>query len=540
MGRITAGTDCVTCIARFFRYGLLLAFCAGVAGGNTVQAVARSSAAPAAAHAATAPGTGADTTRPNILWIVADDLGTDLACYGKPLVKTPHLDRLASEGVRYTGMFSVASVCSPSRSSLITGMYPVSINSHQHRASKKDSLAAGIRPIPEYFREQGYFVSNGSSGNRASSGKTDYNFVHDQKELYDGADWSQRAPGQPFFAQIQIKYPHRPFTPDTINPIDPDKVVLPSAYPNTALARKDWALYLETVQLTDRHVGIILQRLENEGLAENTIVFFFGDQGQPHVRAKQFLYDAGIHTPLIVRFPAGKGTAGRDATDEGVAGAEDHRMVSTVDIAAATLGLAGIPLPDHLQGVDFLAADRQPRMYAFSMRDRCDEAVDRIRSVRSERFKYIRNFYPERPYTQFSAYKKSNYPVLTQLEIMYCEGGLDENQRQFMADKRPAEELYDVIADPHELRNLALLPGYRDTLVHYREVLDGWLAEADHGVYPEPASEIAQAEKLMQEIFAREMAEKGLSADASDRELLSYWERSLLGTDSKQSGQNRK
>lgn len=503
---------------RFIFFGLLLT----LFGGAITQA------RPAAARASAASETAADTTRPNILWIVADDLGTDLACYGTSLVKTPHLDRLASEGVRYTGMFSVASVCSPSRSSLITGMYPVSINSHQHRASRKDSLAAGIRPIPEYFREQGYFVSNGSSGNPKSFGKTDYNFVHDQQELYDGADWSQRAPGQPFFAQIQIKYPHRPFTPDTINPIDPDKVVLPPTYPNTALARKDWALYLETVQLTDRHVGAILQRLEDEGLAENTIVFFFGDQGQPHVRAKQFLYDAGIHTPLIVRFPAGMRAAGRATT-----GAKDHRMVSTVDIAATTLGLAGIPLPDHLQGVDFLAADRQPRRYAFSMRDRCDEAVDRIRSVRSERFKYIRNFYPERPYTQFSAYKKSNYPVLTQMEIMYREGGLDENQRQFMADKRPAEELYDVIADPHELRNLALQPGYADTLAHYREVLDGWLAEADHGVYPEPASEIAQAQKLMQEIFAREMAEKGLSADVSDREFLSYWERKLLGGDGK-------
>src|SRR5690606_14000646 len=200
------------------------------------------------------------------------------------------------------------------------------------------------RAIPEYFRDQGYFVTNGSSGNRTSRGKTDYNFVHNPKKLFDDADWSQRAPGQPFFAQIQIKYPHRPFTPDTINSIDPDKLVLPPTYPNTALARKDWALYLETVQLTDRHVGAILQRLEDEGLAENTIVFFFGDQGQPHVRAKQFLYDAGIHTPLIVRFPAGMRAAGRAA-----AGAEDHRMVSTVDIAATTLGLAGIPLPDHLQ-----------------------------------------------------------------------------------------------------------------------------------------------------------------------------------------------
>src|SRR5690606_21754637 len=402
MGRITAGTDCVTCIARFFRYGLLLACNAGAASGNAVHAVAMTEQPQAAG-------------RPNILWIVADDLGTDLACYGTPLVKTPHLDGLASEGVRYTGMFSVASVCSPSRSSLITGMYPVSINSHQHRASRKDSLAAGIRPIPEYFREQGYFVSNGSSGNPKSFGKTDYNFVHDQQELYDGADWSQRAPGQPFFAQIQIKYPHRPFTPDTINPIDPDQVVLPPAYPNTALARKDWALYLETVQLTDRHVGAILQRLEDEGLAENTIVFFFGDQGQPHVRAKQFLYDAGIRTPLIVRFRKGNHPVGM------APGTIDHRLVSTVDIAATTLALAGIPLPAQLQGVDFLATDREPRHYTFSMRDRCDETVDRIRAVRSSRFKYIRNFYPERPYTQFNGYDMANCPVHKQMEVLYAE-----------------------------------------------------------------------------------------------------------------------
>ena len=465
-------------------------------------------------------GGNASGARPNILWIVADDLGTDLACYGTPLVKTPHLDRLASEGVLYTNLFGVASVCSPSRSSLVTGMYPVSINSHQHRPGHKDSLPSGIRPISEYLREQGYFVSNGSSGHSETFGKTDYNFAHDPRRLYDGSDWSQRAPGQPFFAQIQIKYPHRPFAGDSINPIDPDKVVLPPNYPNTALARKDWALYLETVQLTDRHVGAILQRLEEEGLADNTIVFFFGDQGRPHVRAKQFLYDAGIHTPLIVRSPRHQATAGT----------KDHRLVSTVDIAATTLALAGLPIFDHIQGVDFLDDDREPRSYVFSMRDRCDETVDRIRSVRSQRFKYIRNFYPDRSYTQANAYKRANYPMLAQMRVMYREGRLNENQLPFMGDKRPAEELYDIQADPHELHNLAALPAARDTLARYRELMDTWLAEADHGVYPEPAEEIAHAQKLMAGIFARDMAKMGLPAAADDRELLSYWERTLLGT----------
>ena len=461
----------------------------------------------------------ANTERPNILWIVADDLGTDLGCYGTSLVQTPYLDKFASESILYSNLFSVGAVCSPSRSALVTGMYPVSINSHQHRPRERDTLPTGIQPISAYFRAQGYFVTNGSSGNPKSYGKTDYNFAHNQRELHDGSDWSQRKPGQPFFAQIQIKYPHRPFTADSINPVNPDKVVLPPYYPNTALARKDWALYLETVQLTDRHVGAILQRLEDEGLAENTIVFFFGDQGQPHVRAKQFLYDAGIHTPLMVRLPGKKATAGT----------QDHRIVSTVDIAATTLALAGISIPEHIQGVNFLDDMRSPRTYAFSMRDRCDEAVDRIRSVRSMRFKYIRNFYPERPYTQFSAYKKANYPVLTQMQVFYREGKLDENQSLFMADKRPEEELYDVQADPHELRNLAFRSEYQGTLMHYRTILDQWLADADYGVYPESEEDIAHAQELMKKNFKDEMVKKGLKTNISDREFLAYWERLLLG-----------
>src|SRR5690606_3413873 len=210
-------------LGRRLRRGLLAALCGG----------AYLLAGPAGANVPSPYGS-ADTGRPNILWIVADDLGTELACYGTPRVLTPNLDRLAAEGVRYMHLFSVTPVCSPSRSSLITGMYPVSINSHQHRTSHRDSLPADIRAIPEYFRDQGYFVTNGSSGNRTSRGKTDYNFVHNPKKLFDDADWSQRAPGQPFFAQVQIKYPHRPFTPDTIHPIDPDSVELPPTYPNTA------------------------------------------------------------------------------------------------------------------------------------------------------------------------------------------------------------------------------------------------------------------------------------------------------------------
>ena len=188
--------------------------------------------------------------RPNILWIVADDLSTNLGCYGDSLVYTPNLDKLAREGVRYVNFYTVAAVCSPSRSTLITGMYPVSIEAHQHRTRYKKPLPEGIEPITKYFREAGYFTCNGDFRNSEKPGKTDYNFVADS--IFDGTDW---------------------------------------------------ALYLETIQILDIEVGKVMKRLEEENLLDNTIIFFFGDQGSPHVRAKQFMYDGGINTPIIIRLP---------------------------------------------------------------------------------------------------------------------------------------------------------------------------------------------------------------------------------------------
>ncbi|MEM9986689.1 MAG: sulfatase-like hydrolase/transferase, partial [Bacteroidota bacterium] len=211
-------------------------------------------------------------TKPNILWINADDLGRELACYGHPVVQTPNIDRLAKQGVRYTNAYANTPVCSPSRSSLITGAYPTAINCQDHRTINMTELPNGIRPITKYFREAGYFVSNGSGLDMSKSGKRDYNFVPDI--IYEGSDWSQRADGQPFFAQVQIKYPHRTFVNSSSHPIDPDEVVLPGCYLDHPLLRADWARYLESVQACDSIVGYILDRLEEEGLAENTIVFF--------------------------------------------------------------------------------------------------------------------------------------------------------------------------------------------------------------------------------------------------------------------------
>ena len=457
------------------------------------------------------------TVRLNILWIVADDLGTDLGAYGDSLVHTPNLDRLAQQGILYTNHYTVTAVCSPSRSAVITGMYPVSIGAHQHRTYYKDSLPDPVRPITEYFHEAGYFVSNGSFQDRDKYGKTDYNFIHSNEDLYDGTDWRQRAEGQPFFAQVQIFYPHRPFLRDPSHPVDADQVKLPPYYPDHPIARQDWALYLETVQYVDQEVGKVLQRLEDDGLADNTIVFFFGDQGRPHVRAKQFLYDPGTHTPLIIRQPALSG------------GQTDNQLVSNVDLAPTAMELAGITVPDYMQGQNF-SESASPRDYVFTMRDRRDGTVDRIRAVRTKDYKYIRNFYPERAYTQFNGYKKYRYPVLTLMQVMHKNGELTPAQAHFMADTRPAEELYYLDDDPYEINNLADDPADQDKLIELRQVLDEWLAEVDTATYPEDSAAIAYAQQDMQRSFEERMKKYGLTHEVSDEDYLRYWEGQLTPT----------
>jgi arylsulfatase A-like enzyme len=458
-----------------------------------------------------------ESAKPNILWIIADDLGTDLACYGTLLVKTPNLDQLATEGTRFTNLFTVCAVCSPSRSALVTGMYPVSINCHQHRTYFKKPLPEGIRPVTEYFREAGYFVCNGSVTDINRPGKQDYNFV--AENIYDGTDWRQRSTGQSFFAQIQIHGPHREFQRDPQNPVNADSIKLPPYYPDHPLARQDWALYLENIQIVDRQVGEILKRLDDDGLADSTVVFFFGDQGRPHVRAKQFLYDGGIRTPLIIRWPG-------HIDPEKV----DNRLISNIDLPVASMVLAGIEPPGYIHGIDFLSTADPVRDAIFAMRDRRDETVDRIRCVRTEKYKYIRNFYPEQSYTQFNAYKKHQYPVLTLMQVLNKRGELDPVQARFMAPNRPAEELYDLLNDPFEINNLAENEDYANKLEEMRDMLDEWMVKYDKGEYPENPEEIAYWEKAMKENFKERMANRGLSPDIPDEEFLDYWNRYLTPT----------
>lgn len=447
------------------------AFLAGAAATSAALAVSRQGLSSAASNRA---------ERPNILWICAEDMSANMSCYGETTIRTPNIDRMAAEGTLFKQAFVTEPVCSPSRSAMVTGMYQTTIGAHLHRSSRhtvKIHLPKHIKLISEYFQQAGYYTSNGSTLNRKSPaktkrGKTDYNFVWDQK-VYDGAEWSGRKPGQPFFAQIQLRGGKNRGA-KVPNPVDPAKVKLPPYYAHHPVLLEDWAKYLNSVIQTDIEVGEILDRLKKEGTADNTIVFFWTDHGISHIRGKQFLYEDGIHVPLIVRGPGIKtGTVRED-------------LVEHIDIAAASLDLAGIKIPAHIQGQPLFSRNYKPREYVFAARDRCDETVERMRCVRTDRYKYIRNFYPHRSHTQPNRYKDGKKIMVTMREL-FAAGKLNAHQARWFLPSRPVEELYDLQSDPHELHNLADSPDHQQMLKKLRGKLDEWIERTrDLGQIPEP------------------------------------------------------
>ena len=422
---------------------------------------------------------------PNILWIVAEDQSDHYGPYGETLAKTPNVDRLAAEGTTFTNAFVTAPVCSPARSALITGMYQTTIGAHHHRSSRgtiKNELAADVQLIPELLKEAGYFVTNGRltepGSDKLGTGKTDYNFVYPD-DLYDGSDWSERSPGQPFFAQVQLRggkfrdqQALKPREGVHTHGIDPADVMLPPYYPDDPVIREDWAQYLESVEHVDWEVGRLLQRLEDEGVADNTVVIFFTDHGVSHARGKQFLYEEGIKIPLIIRGPGAQANSVRDD------------LVAHIDISTTTLDLAGVAVPGTMQGRPLFGADAEPRDYVVSARDRCDETVEYIRSVRTDRYKYIRNYLPQRSHVQPNRYKDGK-AIMQAIRRLHAEGKLNQHQERLFTVPRPEEELYDLESDPHELANLAVDPAHQETVKQLRKILDRWIeASGDRG--PEP------------------------------------------------------
>jgi arylsulfatase A-like enzyme len=431
------------------------------------------------------PALPAKPEKLNILWILAEDASPHLGCYGETAIKTPNLDALAASGIRFDNAFVTCPVCSPSRSAMVTGMYQTTIGAHQHRSQRTEGKGSGNRDyydsyrlpdsvplISDLFRQAGYYTCNGAGPAAKKPGKTDYNFVSPAAP-YDGTDWRACPEGKPFFAQIQLAGGK-----SRRASIASDDFALPPYYPDDPVLRRDWSNYLASWLRQDAEVGQILTDLRQAGVLEHTAIFYLTDHGVSHMRGKQFLYDEGIHVPLIVRLP-----------DRQLAGTVRQDLVAHIDLAVTSLALAGIAVPEHLQGRDLFGAPGQAPEFVVSARDRCDETIDIIRSVRTERFKYIRNFISYRSHAQDNQYKDGKEIVQT-MRRLHAEGRLDELQDRVFQPSRPVEELYDLRDDPDETRNLALDDGYQEQLGQLRATLYDWMvASGDLGLCPEPILE---------------------------------------------------
>jgi len=420
--------------------------------------------------------------RPNILWISAEDISADLGCYGDAYATSPNIDKFAAQGARYTRCFAIAGVCAPNRSAIITGMYPTTIGTMHMRS--RAVPPPEVHCFPEYLRAAGYYCTNNS--------KTDYQFEPPftaWDESSNKAHWRGREKDQPFFAVFNLTVSHessirmpdsrRRRGGDRVPPEmrhDPAKAELPPYYPDTPAVRKDWATYHDNITAMDMQAGEILQQLEDDGLADDTIVFFWGDHGRGLPRAKRWIYDSGIHVPLAVRWP-GVLEPGSTVDD----------LVSFIDFGPTVLSLAGVDVPKHMQGQPFLGEQKAaPHDYIFAARDRMDEAYDLIRAVRDKRYKYLRNYMPEVTYAQHINYM-DEMPTMQEWRRLHAEGKLEGPRKIFFSETKPIEELYDTEADPHEVTNLADSPDHQEVLLRLHAEHERWRKETnDLGLIPEP------------------------------------------------------
>ncbi len=431
-----------------------------------------------AATLAAAPAVlSAAEDRPNILWITCEDMGQQLGCYGDKFARTPVLDALAAKGVRYENVWSNAPVCAPARTAIISGLYPTSTGGEHMRSMVRVPSTARLYPC--YLRDAGYYCSNNS--------KEDYNHF-DTGQVWDQsngkAHWRNRKPGQPFFAIFNNVGTHesqirkRPHT--LVN--DPREVRVPAYHPDTPEVRRDWTQYYDNIQAMDTHAGTILKQLEEDGLAENTIVFFYGDHGAGMPRSKRWPYDSGLRVALIAYFPEKY----RHLAPKGYApGKALTRLVSFVDLAPTLLSLAGVKPPAHMQGSAFAGPHTGPeRQYNFGFRGRMDERFDCVRSCTDGRYVYLRQFMPHRIYGQHIGYMME-MPTAAVWKKLYDEGKLKPPQTYFWETK-PSEELYDITADRDEVKNLASSPQHRVQLLKMRKAVHDWqLATRDVGMLPE-------------------------------------------------------
>ena len=428
---------------------------------------------------------------PNIVWLVAEDQSPEwFPMYRDSTISLPNLESLANDGVVFTNAVAPVPVCAPARSALITGMYPTTLGTHNMRTYTPwlavnqptlDSLPSyspivpeGVKMFPEYLRKIGYYTANGP--------KEDYNFEKTDAAWDESSGerhWRKRKEGQPFFTVFNFAVCHESQIwnrgQDSVF-VDPQYVQVPPYFPDTEVIRHDLAVNYSNLKRLDDQIGAVLKDLKEDGLYENTIIFFYGDHGGPFPRHKRALYDTGVKVPLIIKFPKNEN-----------AGSYDDRLISFIDYAPTLLSLAGIEPPKVMQGVAQFGryeVKKKPN-YTFHTSDRFDEIYDRLRAVRSKRYKYIKSYNTELSHALPVSYREQ-MPMMQALRKLYNEGALNEQQAAWLHPTKPEEELYDLQKDPYELNNLAGNPDLQDTLIFYRNILDEWIKESkDLGSIPE-------------------------------------------------------
>ncbi|WP_247236642.1 sulfatase [Telluribacter sp. SYSU D00476] len=424
---------------------------------------------------------GKASGKPNIIWITCEDISPYIGAYGDKLVKTPNIDQLAKEGIRYTRAYTTAGVCAPSRSAIITGMYQTSIGSQHMRTNVANSQTVPIysavvpeyvKCFPEYLRKAGYYATNNE--------KQDYQFeapVTVWDESSPAATFRNRPDGKPFFAVFNFMITHESqlFGRKDSLLVDVNEVNVPPIYQDTKIVRQGIARMLTNIERMDSQVGELIRMLKEDGLYDNTIIFFYSDHGGSLPWTKREVLERGTHIPLIVRMP---GAAN--------AGTVNNDLISAVDFAPTVLSLAGIPIPKYMQGQAFLGKQKaaKARQYVFAGRDRMDSHYDRVRMVRDKRYRYLYNYMPEKPYYQPLRYRMS-IPMMQEIITLRDQGKLDSIPMNWFKTK-PVEELYDVENDPYELNNLAGDPKFTKKLTELRNAFQTWTKQVgDMAAIPE-------------------------------------------------------
>jgi N-sulfoglucosamine sulfohydrolase len=452
--------------------------------------------------------------KPNIIWLMAEDISTDLSCYDMPDVRTPNLDAMAAKGVRFENCFVTNPICSPSRSAMMIGAHQVKTNTHQHRSNREVPLSLPYRPFTQLLREAGYTAILGNHNVMGKGRKTDVNFKHEALGPWDGKTtfglfdkYDEFLPEDgPFFAQIQLNVTHRGgwwerISQESPDRHDPSKVTLPTYMADDPIVRQDWARYLDQLEYMDREVGMIRQELEKKGLSDNTIIIFIGDNGRCNIRGKGYLHDPGLRIPLIIYDPRDKEARPQVQSE----------VISATDITATILAYAGAELPAFLTGSPIFDKGFN-RKYVYAARDLWDEVMEDSRALTSSRWKYIRNDKPEIPFDAGQAYLEFYRPAVHIMRTLRDGGQLTPEQAFFFLPTKPSEELYNLENDPEELNNLVGKKAHRRTLRRLRKLTKRYdrkmkpVSDVYQPVHPGAVDILAYIKKEQPELYQRMLA----------------------------------